>query len=286
MSYDLFFTFPQPVSKMEVETYFLGRPNFQCNGAAVYENADTGVYFSFNFETDDSVQARRLRVAFNLNYFRPHIFGLEAEAEVRAFIERFQASVEDPQMHGMGQGPYSTEKFFSGWNAGNAFGYQAITAQNKGPHLACPEAKMEAAWRWNSAKRVMQQKFADTLFVPTVMFGTVDGQLHSLVVWGDGIPMLMPQTDLVIIVRDQLAPKPFFGQRSKDMCLLRPDELDGLLGQFSEMGYPRPTRLIEHIEPSREITKFIGKLSPFKGQLKVVPVHTVLSQELLGRCGA
>ncbi|MFM0009145.1 MULTISPECIES: hypothetical protein [Paraburkholderia] len=44
-----------------------------------------------------------------MNYFRPHDFGLEAEPEVRFFINRFEPQVQDPQKDGMGNGPYSTK---------------------------------------------------------------------------------------------------------------------------------------------------------------------------------
>jgi hypothetical protein len=281
MSYDLFFTFPKPTQRSVVEKYFASRPHYQINGSVVYQSQDTGVYFVFEFRSDTDDQNQLAGASLNLNYFRPHIFGLEAEQEVRAFVECFQPSIEDPQMHGMGQGPYTPDGFLAGWNAGNVFAYESITSQQKGPFLSYPEAKLEAAWRWNRARSATQQRCGDMLFVPSILFVTVDGQLQSAVVWGDGIPTLMPQTDVVIVVRDELAPKPLFRSRMKDTCIVKPDSLASLLGPFVEKGYAMPVRLPNYEKPSRDIAEFFGNLRAFTGQLQVVSVDKVLTQDLL-----
>jgi hypothetical protein len=283
MSYDLFFTFPQPTQRSVVEKYFARRPHYQLNGSAVYQNRDTRVYFAFEFRPSDDDPTLLVGAALNLNYFRPHIFGLEAEPEVRAFVEYFQPAIEDPQMQGMGQGPYTAEGFLSGWNCGNAFAYEAITTQNKGPFLSYPELKLEAAWRWNQTKAVLQQKLGEMLFVPTIMFANIDGELQSVLVWADGIPTLMPPTDSVIVVRDELAPKPFFRSRTKDTCVVASSDLTDILGAFVEHGHAMPVRMPTYEKPPADITRFVGRLRAFRGQLQIVSVDNVLSGELLSR---
>ncbi|MFC4278220.1 hypothetical protein [Achromobacter aloeverae] len=281
MSYDLLFTFPKPTQRSVVEKYFASRPHYQINGSVVYQNQDTGVYFVFEFRPDTDNQDQLVGASLNVNYFRPHIFGLEAEPEVQAFVKCFQPSIEDPQMNGMGEGPYTPDRFLAGWNAGNAFAYESITSQQEGPFLSYPKAKLEAAWRWNRAKSATQQSCGDMLFVPSILFVMVDGQLQSAVVWGDGIPTLMPKTDTVIVVRDKLAPKPLFRSRVKDICIVAPDGLDALLGPFVEKGYAMPVRMPTYEMPSRDIARFFGNLPPFAGQLQVVSVDQVLTQDLL-----
>jgi len=283
MSYDLFFTFPKPIPRSLVEEYFASRPHYQNNGSVVYQNQDTGVYFVFELHSDTDDDDQLVGASLNLNYFRPHIFGLEAEPEIRAFVECFQPNIEDPQMHGMGEGPFTPDGFLAGWNAGNAFAYESITSQQEGPFLSCPEAKLEAAWRWNKAKAATQESCGDMLFVPSILFVTVDGQLQSAVVWGDGIPTLMPPTDAVIVFRDKLAPKPFFRSRMKDTCIVSPDSLDSLLGPFVEKGYALPVRVPNYEKPSRDIAKFFGNLRAFAGQLQVVSVDQVLTEDMLNR---
>jgi hypothetical protein len=118
MSYDLYFTNPR-ISKEEFLTYFRGRPNYELSDLqAVYQNEDTGVYFIFDYEESgtDSV------ASFNLNYYRPHVFGLEAADELSAFIDSFGFAIHDSQIEGMADGAFSKEGFLKGWNAGNEFG--------------------------------------------------------------------------------------------------------------------------------------------------------------------
>ncbi|QCP52451.1 hypothetical protein FAZ95_25110 [Trinickia violacea] len=90
MSYDLFFTLPADVAQDDVEAYFRQRRCYRVDGGATYENPDTGVYFSFAVDEGEVPNEQgtgpQRRIAFNLNYFRPHIFGLEAEPEVSAFV--------------------------------------------------------------------------------------------------------------------------------------------------------------------------------------------------------
>jgi hypothetical protein len=283
MSYDLFFTFPQPTERRVVEQYFAGRPNYQLNGSPTYQSQDTGVYFNFEFRPSDDDPTHLLGAALNVNYFRPHVFGLEAEPEVRAFVEHFQLAIEDPQMHGMGQGPYTADGFLSGWNCGNAVAYEAIAAQHKGSFLSCPESKLEAAWRWNRTRAALQQKLGERVFVPMIMFANIGGELQSLLVWADGIATLMPPTDSVMVVRDQLAPKRLFRPRAKDTCVVASSDLADFLGPFVEHGYAMPVRMPTYDKPTSGITRFIGRLSAFTGQLQLVPVDQVLSEELLSR---
>ena len=47
----------------------------------------------------------------NLNYYRPHIFGMEAEPEVSGFVATFEPIIMDPQIGGMADGEYSRDGF-------------------------------------------------------------------------------------------------------------------------------------------------------------------------------
>ena len=143
MSYDLFLKSNAAALDADgFEAYFDTRPNYTVNnGQAFYENEDTGVYFSFDYASDEAET-----VAFNLNYFRPHFFGLEAAPEVAAFISAFNLNIHDPQTDGMGDGPFSVEGFLRGWNAGNRFGYRAVLSQDERPETQVyPTVELERA---------------------------------------------------------------------------------------------------------------------------------------------
>lgn len=218
MSYDLFFRAAAPLSREQFLAYFSERPRYAIDGGqAFYENEDTGVYFYFDFtgpdddeeeSVDDEVESGDA-VAFNLNYFRPHFFGLEAAVEVAAFVERFGLGVNDPQMEGMGEGPFSTEGFLRGWNAGNRFAYRAILSQGDYPDLqVCATETLERAWRWNFVRESLQDEVGDDCFVPKQIFMKDGDRAVTAVIWPDAIPMLMPPADLVFILRDELAVGP------------------------------------------------------------------------------
>src|SRR5262249_15239827 len=158
--YDLFFRSPDAsLTPAQFEGHFLFRPNYQVNsGHAFYENEDTGVYFSFDLTEDDSEDSTSSHASFNLNYYRPHFFGLEAAPAVAAFVERCRLHVEDPQVNGMGTGPFTSEGFLKGWNAGNLFGYQALQDSGRIPP-AYTTAGLEQAWKWNVHRTKLQNQF-------------------------------------------------------------------------------------------------------------------------------
>src|ERR1051325_2662308 len=131
MSYDLYFKSRNQNSKptpIEFVEYFRQRKNYEVsNQQVVYQNETTGVYFVFDIgELSDMEDSDLLPLSFNLNYLRPHIFGLEAEPEIRSLVEKFSLLVSDDQLDGMSDGEYSTEGFLRGWNKGNEFGYRSI----------------------------------------------------------------------------------------------------------------------------------------------------------------
>src|ERR1700724_1994964 len=118
MSYDLYFKAHGQHNLPGTETfaaYFRNRKNYQVSpNQAVYQNETTGVYFSFDFGEPESGDLHDyLPVVFNINFFRPHIFGMEAEPELGAFVTEFGLTVFDPQNNGMGEGEYSAEGFLN-----------------------------------------------------------------------------------------------------------------------------------------------------------------------------
>src|SRR6266481_5706311 len=104
MSYDLQLHFNPAIAERDFLQYFASRPHFAAHGSDIaYQNPDTGVGFVIHYQTSKSFLSR--------------FFGVEAEMELSALVARFAPSIEDPQMHGMGQGPYAGEGFLRGWNA-------------------------------------------------------------------------------------------------------------------------------------------------------------------------
>jgi hypothetical protein len=212
MSYDLFFhrdTAQPAITQNEFLKYFQSRPHYQVkNSQAWYENEDTGVYFSFEYEDEDKGDpepAPSGRASFNMNYNRPHIFGLEAEPEVSAFVESFNFLVDDPQDEGMGQGSYTPRGFLQGWNAGNRFACQAILTMEKGTKVdVLPGSLIESSWRWNLHRKRLEDKLEKDLvvgFVPRIMFIRYQGKIVRTVVWTDTVVTVLPPVDVVLVNR-------------------------------------------------------------------------------------
>jgi len=282
LSYDPFFT-GTPSSKGDFLSFFKDRPRYKAEDSQVwYENEDTGVYFSFDFSGDDlpeeDDEGPPTTAAFNMNYFRPHFFALQAEPEVNAFVSHFGCGIYDPQMDGMNEGPYSPEGFIKSWNAGNLFGYQAILRQESQDNkpFTLPTEQLEAVWRWNNTNEEIYRSLGMDIFVPRIMLMAVGGETKTFCVWPEAIPTLVPKTDLVYIPRDELAPKKLFRGKKQDYCLVQQHELDDVLSDF-EPGLPLPARNPSFETSTKEHKALVMLLNPHKGEIPALPHDQVLN---------
>lgn len=221
MSYDLFIK-PKRTGRKAFESYFEDRMWWtvkptESGVQAWYENEDSGVYFSFDWSEKS--------IAFNMNYFRPSFFGLEAADEVTAFVDAFGGAIHDPQSDGMGSGPFTRDGFVRGWASGNRFGHRAILSQHDASGFySLPAARLQALWRWN----YQRERTTDVLntvemvpcFVPKITPVVVDEQLQMIVIWDATIPILLPEVDAI------LAP------RGEGLGLIPRRALDGVLAEW------------------------------------------------------
>jgi hypothetical protein len=292
VSYDLYFRSRSPSQKLSLDEFtrhFSGRPLYKVTDSqAWYSNEDSGVYFFFkhvdrgkNCEPEDEPDLSMLPVAFNLNYFRPHVFGLEAEPEVAAFIKRFDLTVSDPQTSGIGDGEYSKEGFLRGWNSGNELGYRAILSQDATPKvLTLPASEIESYWRWNYRRDARQSEMEYPAFVPRIFFFDMDGVVRTGVAWGDGIPILLPRVDLVLVPRKQLAPRRGPSSR-EDVVVFTWAELEPALNRFRRLtDQPRCYELFYGTTPSY-IEQMIREKRPPDEMPKGVSLDQLLDRELV-----
>ena len=290
MSYDLLFgqqTEQPSFSWGDFQRYFGERAYTLSDRQALYESEDTEVYFSFDFHEPDTdlsaseevPNAGAIPVAFNLNYFRPHVFGLEAEPEVAAFVNAFNLTVFDPQGE-MESSEYSAEGFLRGWNAGNEFAYRAILSQGGDRELhSLPRDRIEAVWRWNHARQARQQAGDDAYFVPKIFF-TAGPVVRTAAVWGDGMPILLPQVDLVLIARQELAPRRWF-RAAPDVAVLTWPEAERLLRPFATIPGDPSERLLQYDQPPAQLEQALRALAPARERPEMLPTDQVLNSELL-----
>ena len=295
MSYDLFFrsrSGSRAITPESFHEYFRARQHYTVHETqAWYSNEDTGVYFSFelpgereplDLEDEDAEGFLPEDASFNLNYFRPHIFGLEAEPELSAFVKAFDPLIEDPQVGGMGEGPYSPEGFLIGWNRGNAFSYSAVAASGTAdkPQMSLPAAAIESIWRWNIERAVLQQRLGDSIFVPRVMFHASEGKALSFMVWTDGMAALLPAVDTVLVVRAQLAPWRIF-RRKQDIAVLPWAEVDRVTAAYPVESGALPFKRLHYPTRPKEIERWISSLPTANVLPQGIGIDQVLGRELL-----
>lgn len=268
--------------------YFKARKNYQVSEQqALYQNETTGVYFVFDLGgPEESEMANAAPVTLNLNYFRPHIFGLEAEPEVRALVEHFGFLVSDPQVGGMGDGEYSTGGFLSGWNQGNDFGYRSIISQRPNENIpTLPTSQIEACWRWNFTLGDLQAQFGENVFVPRFMLLECEGSVRSGIVWPDGIPTAIPEADLVIIPRKTILPRKFLHQ-PEDLVIAPWAEVQPILETFPIKGGAVPYRHLEYSTPPEHVISQLRALQPTGMKIQALSTDKVLNTELVAKARA
>lgn len=286
MSYDLYFKGRDSQAKFKLESvrgFFDQRKNYQLTDAqAIYQNSVTGVYFSFDFEeTTDGEPSEALPVTFCLNFYRPHIFGLEAELEVRAFVKALNLFVSDPHIGGMGEGEYSTEGFLAGWNIGNRFAYSAVSqGQPDLKPLVLATTQIETCWRWNFAITSLQERLGDQVFVPRYMFVEHEGKAVRMIVWPDGIPTAIPESDVIAIPRKSILGKRFFGPKEDVMFVLWND-VQPLLEQFPRKMESPPYYFLSYSEVPVSVTEWIRKISSGLRKPTGVAIDKILNLELM-----
>jgi hypothetical protein len=285
MSYDLFFrTCSEALPSERFEEYFNGRMNYTVDGRhASYENPDTGVYFLFEQDAEPSgeeAETSPFAATFNMNFFRPSVFALEAEPEVTAFVREFDLTVEDPQNDGMGEGEYDSAKFLIRWNAGNAFAFRAFLSDPEYPRpKTLPRAAIHRAWEWNRDRAALQTKLGDDKFVPAVFFFEQSNRIRTFAVWPDGIPIAVPDVDFFFVMRKELAPRRFLW-RKEDHALLSREDAAPVFARFKER---RSDALfvLDYVSPPADVREFVTGLPRLNGNLNGVAASEVLDQELV-----
>jgi hypothetical protein len=202
MSYSLDLCFQPPVRRHRILQYFAARAHFfVAKDKVLYENPNTGVYFFMTLQHRRNVlfQSNVVAAEFEVNYYRPSFFAIEAEREISAFVAAFQPQIHDPQINGMGDGPYSGEKFMDAWNFGNVFSARDALSPNRNT-ASMPTEVLRAAWEWNyrSAEREWRNP---NLFMPDIMFFRIEGRPSRVVVWPQGMAALLPKADYVLVGR-------------------------------------------------------------------------------------
>ncbi len=274
MSYDLFFDAEsgKKINAKSFAAYFTERANYRVeNGPAWYGNEDTGVYFIFD-EPADGV------MAFNLNYFRPHVFGLEAAVELEKFGAAFGMSVHDEQEDGP-EGPFARERFLRGWNEGNRLAYRAMLKEQTEPVLTWPAKRIQETWEWNFGRPPEQERVGENLFVPAIFAVELEGEVKSVAIWPPECSILLPAVDAVLLPCEQK------GKGSEELALVEWAEVSASVSGYQVPGTGLARFRLEFEQWPPEMAAFLAKRREAVGELKGVGLDTILDQELVEEAG-
>lgn len=287
MSYDLYFTSTN-ISLEDFTAYFRKDSRYKVEkNQAFYTNETTGVYFSFDHNSNKPEDKDDIdySVAFNINYYRPHFFALEAEPEVARFIQHFNCAIRDVQNSGMGDGPYTREGFLRGWNAGNEFGYQAILSRDDahGTIYTKPTEELEKVWRWNISADERSASFKEDIFVPRIMFMSFDGDFGTVCIWPDGISTLIPHVDFLYVPRKELAPKKWFKAPEEDFCVVPRHSFPEFFDYYATDEFELRSSKLPAPTTPQVVQHYVKKLKPFAGKVTRIHSDSVLNAELVAK---
>jgi hypothetical protein len=290
MSYDLYLKSRNgTLDRATFEAHFSQNRLFEVGADEVaYQNEATGAYFSFAWRDIDVGHAQdpepelTYPIWFNLNFFRPSTFALEAAPHLTGLVRELDLVVFDPQANGMGEGDFSVQGFYAGWNAGNEWAIAKIIEEHGVDEHGglLPRSEIHRSWHWNLRKAqreaALEQRGIDR-FVPTRMYARVDGRVASMIVWPDGIPFESAPTDYVLVIREELAPRGFL--RSKpDQVLLRWSDLDPVIGRYASVD-PDGVVALTFSSVPRDVASFVRRLPAREPNVRVLSPDRVLDAE-------
>jgi hypothetical protein len=118
------------------------------------------------------------------------------------------------------------------------------------------------------------------VFVPLIFFFDVGGVVRTGVVWGDGQPVLLPAVHLVLVRRERLAPRRWFGSKG-DLVFFTRKELEPILRRFRRRDGELPAYELFYETTPPDVERLIRDKQPRKKALKGVAFEYVLDQELV-----
>jgi len=245
MSFDLYFCWQknERIDFESVVTWAQTVGNFRGGSDQLwYQNEGTGVYFSLDFEAEAPEDPEDARVppgacdtglSFNLNFIRPSFFAFEAMPIVAELARRFGLSVFDPQADNAKslQQSVDAKNLVDSWSASNQWAVHAFVEQPGASVVRyMPPAKSLYLWKYAREKKRLEEGCGEDVFVPTLSpvcrQGTTD--VDTAVICTEGIPMIMPASDWVIVVRDKKGL--FRSKKDKDVGVISREAFNALVG--------------------------------------------------------
>jgi hypothetical protein len=284
MSYDLFFYKQKgrEITTDNISQYLSANlvPANEGNAQWFFENKDTEVYFSFDYnepygDTDLEEDVTPVddfedtNFSFNLNFMRPSFFGNEAFRFVEQFCKDLNLFVLNPQSNS--DSPYKPNKQeqFDIWNKTNLWASKDHFNEMQSCYLS--EDECYRVWEYNFSRQKLQQKLGGGYFVPRIFFfkRKQNNEPFTLTTWTDHIPIVLPVTDYILFTRQY---KKFFRTVKNTVLISREKLLDEFGDYFIEFDFPNCKIIHQHkadqaknkfnsIKPEKELGEFAERLA-------------------------
>lgn len=208
MSYDLFFYRKKtaPPTRDDIAQYLNKNLTAENHNQWFFENEDTEVYFSFDFNLSEEKESYagfgNTFFSFNLNFLRPSFFGLEAFNFVERFITDLDLFIDNPQSSDKEPYRSSKDELFENWNSTNLRLAADYYEESKATY--CPPEKSNAIWFYNLNRARLQAEAGDEYFVPKMFyFATIaDNEFVTVSTWTQHVPMVIPPADYFLLGRE------------------------------------------------------------------------------------
>jgi hypothetical protein len=217
MSFDLYFCWQknERVDFDAVWAWANRRGNFSRTDSQLwYENPNTGVYFSLDFDPQGSVSTDDSPIpgnyfdsglSFNLNFNRPSFFGYEAMPYVEELANRFGLSVVDNQadVGSVLMTQPESKVLVESWLRHNAWAIHTILEDPSFSNpLRMPIASSLYLWRYSIAREDLERSCGEEIFVPHLVPVRRKGTtlVGRAVTCTQGVPMIVPEADWVFVV--------------------------------------------------------------------------------------
>lgn len=170
--------------------------------------ADQAMYYhertfvEFNFERQRDLHTASECIVFRLNLPRAHYWAKEAAIELQRLSDTGDFDFHDTQTDEI-RAYFDAADFQQRWQESNQIAVTAIKRLDR--HFVehtLPKDRLDEIWNWNyNADRRQAELGAEGhgVFVPAIMFQSVNGRVKTFCTWPVSIPVLLPQVDYITI---------------------------------------------------------------------------------------
>ena len=149
-----------------------------------------------------------------------------------------------------------------------------------------PRETLRAVWEWNFARQAWNDELGDHVFVPRIYFFDGGDAVTTAVLWTDAMPAILPRVDRVLLYRDALRPRKWFGKaKEPDLSEITWAELAPFLAGLVEGQRPLPYYDLRAPSSSAALQRLVAGQSPLQTPPQGLALDQVHDTELLPVAG-